>query len=323
MKYKIRDLTGTFLLPFFPPVSAVLQMALSWYLSLDSQSQRYVGWGFLAFTCLFVSGLWTLKIGLAVLLLLMKPVSPSQTPVQKQKKKQRDADGRAFSTDPRLSAFQVGLPDYSKQSLVLKLSIRVPSTSPFPQRIADSVTTYGNVPASKSTSALDTSPSPRASSSTPSPPPVQKESDLVAMPEPAAMPDVPRRLPSNPSPPPPLPPTLRSQTDTAIIAAPLPNPHDANHRAASPSPSSSTEAGQWQRKPSGSFHRIEVAKKFVNRKFGGAGSRATSGTGVLERSVSSPAGCDLDAEQPPQKEVLRESIPTEHGWVLEDRRPAI
>ncbi|CAO1632869.1 unnamed protein product [Sympodiomycopsis kandeliae] len=133
-----------------------------------------------------------------------------------------------------------------------------------------------------------------------------------------------------PLPPPPLPSTLCSSASASDSIVPTQESlHQSSSSSSLSSPSSSTDTMEtWQRKPSGSFHRIEVAKKFVNRKFGRKvslaadsydGSQQANGQSHFSRSVSMPVGCHIEEEDPlPEvKEVLRESLPTEQGWAAE------
>lgn len=230
---------------------------MSWYSSLQPQTQRYTAWAFLGFLIIFTSGFWTLKLALAGFLLLLRPVvvHPSDARKGKSKKRQKDADGQPFSADAMVAALQ-----------------RIPETF-----------TYGNATPSKSS-------------------PMQATSKDTVPPTAAVSESQPPSLP--PSSPPSLPPSLHSSTTDPYNIGPLPNPHN-------PTPMSSVEWGDsssdsisstapWQRKPSGSFHRIEVAKKFVNRKFGGSGTKSREET---------PTGASTDEEER-QFELLRDCTPT-------------
>lgn len=81
------------------------------FLSLPVATQSLLSWSFLAFVVYFVSGFWTFKIGLAIFLLLFRPLSSTQLAfgAKKRSPRQRDAHGQLFSADPLVSALQVSL----------------------------------------------------------------------------------------------------------------------------------------------------------------------------------------------------------------------
>ncbi|CAO1635809.1 unnamed protein product [Parajaminaea phylloscopi] len=241
------------------------------FFKLDPRTQVTVSWILLVLSIFCVSGLWTIKIAAMVFLFLFKPVADAEASASKaskekpvKPKKQRDASGAFFSDDPLVAALQ-----------------RIPETF-----------TYGNIaPASAS----DSPPSQNSSEPT-SPkrrsralPPLSRPLSVVkdAAPQAAVPPEVPEK-PATPTAPraseaaEAAPGQSKSSSPSEPAAAGDADDAGSGADSASQDESSSTRpvAGSgpngWQRGASGSFHRIEVAKKAWRRTFSSSTAKDAS-----------------------------------------------